>query len=41
VGVGGVSVAIGGILLFGESVSARRLACLALIIAGVGLELTE
>ena len=33
---------IGGILLFGEYVSARRFACLALIIAGVvGLKLTE
>jgi quaternary ammonium compound-resistance protein SugE len=34
-GLGAVGVALLGIVLFGESASAARLACLALVIAGV------
>ena len=41
VGVGAVGTAIAGILLFGESAGAIKLACLALIVTGmVGLKLT-
>ena len=41
VGVGAVGTAIAGILLFGESAGAMKLACLALIVTGmVGLKLT-
>ena len=40
-GIGAVGAAIAGILLFGESAQALRLACIALIVAGVaGLRLT-
>lgn len=40
VGIGTMGVAIGGMLLFGESFSVGRAACLSLIIAGViGLKL--
>ena len=35
VGIGSIGVAAGGILLFGESASLPRLACFALILAGV------
>ncbi len=39
-GIGAVGVAILGIVLFGESAAAARLACIALILAGiVGLKL--
>jgi quaternary ammonium compound-resistance protein SugE len=39
-GIGTVGAAIGGILLFGESATAFRLACIALIVLGiVGLRL--
>jgi quaternary ammonium compound-resistance protein SugE len=39
-GIGTVGAAIGGILLFGEPATAARLACIALIVAGiVGLRL--
>lgn len=39
-GIGTVGAAIGGILLFGEPASALRLACIAMIVAGiVGLRL--
>ena len=39
-GIGTVGAAIGGILLFGESATALRLACIALIVLGiVGLRL--
>jgi quaternary ammonium compound-resistance protein SugE len=34
-GIGAAGTAIAGILLFGESASASRLACLALIVTGV------
>ena len=41
-GLGAVGVALAGILLFGESASAERLACLAVVFAGVaGLRLVE
>jgi quaternary ammonium compound-resistance protein SugE len=41
-GLGAVGVALGGVLLLGESASAARLGCLALVFAGVaGLRLTE
>jgi len=40
VGIGVVGVAVGGVLLFGESVSPGRIACLVLILVGViGLKL--
>ena len=40
VGIGAVGAAIGGIILFGESKSLPRLACILLIVAGViGLKL--
>ena len=40
-GIGAVGTALLGMLLFGESTNPARLACLALIVAGiVGLELT-
>ena len=35
VGIGGVGAAIGGVILFGESKSLPRIACILLIIAGV------
>ncbi len=39
-GIGTVGAAIGGIILFGEPATALRLACMALIVAGVvGLKL--
>ncbi len=39
-GIGAAGTAIGGILLFGESAAAGRLACITLIVAGVvGLKL--
>jgi quaternary ammonium compound-resistance protein SugE len=39
-GIGAVGVALLGIVLFGESASAARLACIGLILAGiVGLKL--
>jgi quaternary ammonium compound-resistance protein SugE len=39
-GIGAVGVAVLGIVLFGESAAAARLACIALIVAGiVGLKL--
>jgi quaternary ammonium compound-resistance protein SugE len=42
VGIGSAGVAVGGILLFGESASPARIACLALILTGVvGLKLLE
>lgn len=42
VGIGALGVAAAGILFFAEAVSATRLLCLALILAGViGLRLTE
>ena len=41
-GLGAVGVALAGILLLGESASAARLACLALVTAGVaGLRVFE
>ena len=41
VGVGAAGTAIAGMLLFGESAGAAKLACLALIVTGiVGLKLT-
>jgi quaternary ammonium compound-resistance protein SugE len=41
-GLGAVGVALAGILLFEESASAARLACLAVVFAGVaGLRLVE
>ena len=41
-GLGAVGVALAGIVLFGESASAGRLGCLALVAAGVaGLRLLE
>ena len=41
-GIGAVGTAALGIFLFGESASAARLACIALILAGlVGLKLTS
>ena len=41
-GIGAVGTAALGIILFGESASAARLACIALIVAGlVGLKLTS
>jgi quaternary ammonium compound-resistance protein SugE len=41
-GLGAVGVALAGIVLFGESASAARLACLAVVFAGVaGLRLVE
>ena len=41
-GLGAVGVALAGILLFGESASPERLACLAVVFAGVaGLRLVE
>jgi quaternary ammonium compound-resistance protein SugE len=41
VGIGAVGTAIGGMLLFGESAAWPRLACIALILAGiVGLKFT-
>lgn len=41
-GIGAVGTAALGVLLFGESVSPARLACIALIVAGlVGLKLTS
>ena len=41
-GIGAVGTAALGIVLFGESASAARLACIALIVAGlVGLKLTS
>ena len=41
VGVGAAGTAIAGMWLFGEPVSAAKLACLAMIVAGVvGLKLT-
>ena len=40
VGIGAVGAAIGGVILFGESKSLPRIACILLIIAGVvGLKL--
>jgi quaternary ammonium compound-resistance protein SugE len=40
VGIGAAGVAVAGILLFGESASAVRIGCIALIVAGViGLKL--
>ena len=40
-GIGAVGVAIAGIIWFGESASALRIACIALIVAGIlGLRLT-
>ena len=40
VGIGAVGAAIGGVILFGESKSLARIACILLIIAGVvGLKL--
>lgn len=40
VGIGAVGAAIGGVILFGESKSPARVACILLIIAGVvGLKL--
>lgn len=42
VGIGSIGVAVGGILLFGESVSPARVACLLLIVTGVvGLKLVS
>lgn len=35
VGIGSVGVAVGGMILFGESASPARIACLVLILAGV------
>jgi quaternary ammonium compound-resistance protein SugE len=41
-GLGAVGVALAGILLFGESASAARIACLAVVFAGIaGLRLVE
>jgi quaternary ammonium compound-resistance protein SugE len=41
-GIGAVGVTVSGILAFGESASLARLACIALILAGVtGLHLVE
>jgi quaternary ammonium compound-resistance protein SugE len=41
-GIGAVGTAILGILLFGEAANAARLACIALIVAGiVGLRITS
>jgi len=41
-GLGAVGVALAGILLFGESASAARIACLTVVFAGVaGLRLVE
>lgn len=41
-GIGAVGAAIAGLILFGESANAMRLACIGLIIAGVaGLKLTS
>ena len=41
-GIGAVGTAVLGILLFGESASAARLVCIALIVAGiVGLKLAS
>lgn len=41
-GIGAVGTAVLGIVLFGESASAARLACIGLIVAGlVGLKLTS
>src|SRR5687768_7703871 len=41
-GIGAVGTALLGIILFGESASAARLACIGLILAGlVGLKLTS
>ena len=41
-GIGAVGTAALGVLLFGESASAARLACIGLIVAGlVGLKLTS
>ena len=41
-GLGAVGVALAGIVLFGESASPERLACLAVVFAGVaGLRLVE
>jgi quaternary ammonium compound-resistance protein SugE len=40
-GIGAVGAAIAGLYLFGESANAARLACIALIVAGVaGLKLS-
>ncbi len=40
VGIGAVGAAIGGVILFGESKSAARIACISLIVLGViGLKL--
>ena len=42
VGIGAVGTAVLGIVLFGESASPARLACIGLIVAGiVGLKLTS
>jgi quaternary ammonium compound-resistance protein SugE len=41
-GIGAVGTAILGILLFGEAANAARLACIALIVAGIiGLRITS
>lgn len=41
-GIGAVGAAIAGLLLFGESANPMRLACIALIVAGVvGLKLSS
>lgn len=41
-GIGAVGAAIAGLMLFGESANAMRLACIGLIIAGVvGLKLSS
>jgi quaternary ammonium compound-resistance protein SugE len=41
-GIGAAGAAIAGIILFGETASATRLACIALIVAGVvGLKLSS
>jgi quaternary ammonium compound-resistance protein SugE len=41
-GIGALGAAIAGLILFGESASAMRLGCIALIIAGVvGLKLSS
>ena len=40
-GIGAVGAAVAGLILFGESANAMRLACIALIVAGVaGLKLS-
>jgi quaternary ammonium compound-resistance protein SugE len=41
-GIGAVGAAIAGLVLFGESANAMRIACIALIVAGViGLKLSS